>query len=43
VIARTPLQIVDPEANHFPLTVGDQIRFIPISQSEYEQFKGQKL
>ena len=43
LIGRTPLQIVDIEKNNFPLRAGDRLRFIPISEKEYESRRGESL
>ncbi len=35
LIGRTPCRIVDLPANHFPIRVGDRLRFVPIDEAEY--------
>lgn len=39
IIGRTPLKLYDPEQPSFLLKAGDYVRFIPISQKEYEQIE----
>lgn len=43
LIGRTPLQIVDVEANYFPIRVGDRVRFIRIDEQEYHRLDGERL
>jgi inhibitor of KinA len=35
LIGRTPLTLVDVAAGHFPLRVGDRVRFTPMSSAEF--------
>lgn len=43
LIGRTPLTIVDPDDDFFPITAGDQVRFVPVDETEYERLRGQRL
>jgi inhibitor of KinA len=43
LIGRTPLVLVDVEANYFPLAVGDRVRFKRIDASEYHRLEGERL
>ena len=44
VVGRTPLQIVDRQASTLSVfTVGQTVRFIPITQAEYQQLDGKPL
>ncbi|MFM9873870.1 MAG: 5-oxoprolinase subunit B family protein [Fimbriimonadaceae bacterium] len=43
LIAHTPLTIVDPETDYFPLQVGDKIQFQPINQQQFDQLVNQCL
>jgi inhibitor of KinA len=43
VIGQTPLLLVDVREGYFPLRPGDQVRFEPIDEKEYQQRKGQRL
>lgn len=42
-IGRTPLTLVDLEEDFFPIRAGDEIRFVPIDESEYNDRKGERL
>ena len=35
LLGKTPCKIAEPEANHFPIHVGDRLRFVPIDEAEY--------
>jgi KipI family sensor histidine kinase inhibitor len=43
LLGSTPLQIVDPAAGYFPISAGDRIRFQPISVSEFEARRHERL
>jgi KipI family sensor histidine kinase inhibitor len=43
LIGQTPLSIVDLESSRFPIKAGDQLRFVPIDQQEYEARYGEPL
>ncbi len=43
LIARTPLQIVSLADGYFPIAAGDQVRFHPIAEAEYEARVGERL
>ncbi len=43
LIARTPLTLVDPDSDYFPLQVGDYIQFQPITQHEFDQLVNERL
>ena len=43
LIGRTPLRIVDIEQDHFPISTGDQIRFLPIEIAEFQARAGELL
>jgi inhibitor of KinA len=43
LIGRTPLTLVDLADGHFPLRVGDRVRFQRIDGREYECLKGERL
>ncbi len=43
LLGRTPLRIVELEANHFPIRAGDRIRFDPIGPAEFEDRRGERL
>jgi inhibitor of KinA len=43
LIGRTPLVLVDVEANFFPLAVGDRVRFERIDEAEYRRREGERL
>jgi KipI family sensor histidine kinase inhibitor len=43
LLGSTPLQIVDPADGYFPINAGDKIRFKPISVSEFEARRHERL
>ena len=43
LLGLTPLRIVDPAAGYFPINAGDRIRFEPISVSEFEARRNERL
>jgi inhibitor of KinA len=43
LIGRTPLEIVNEADDYFPLRVGDRVRFVPITETEFESFRNQRL
>jgi len=43
LIGRTPLVLVDVEANYFPLAVGDRVHFERIDEAEYRRLEGERL
>jgi KipI family sensor histidine kinase inhibitor len=43
LLGTTPIRIVDPEAGYFPIRAGDRIRFEPISASEFEARRHERL
>jgi len=43
IVGRTPLQLVDVTSEYFPLRTGDQVRFRPIDQDEFEAMRGKRL
>jgi inhibitor of KinA len=43
LIGRTPFTLVDVADGHFPLRVGDRVRFRKIGRDEYERSKGDRL
>ena len=43
IVGMTPLVLVDPADDYFPISVGDRVRFEPISSPEFERLKGQRL
>lgn len=43
LIAQTPLNLVEPDDNYFPLEVGDQVQFQPITTEEFQKLKKQRL
>jgi KipI family sensor histidine kinase inhibitor len=43
LLGLTPLQIVDSAAGYFPINAGDRIRFEPISVSEFEARRHERL
>jgi KipI family sensor histidine kinase inhibitor len=43
LLGTTPLCIADPEAGFFPIRAGDRIRFVPISASEFEARRHERL
>jgi KipI family sensor histidine kinase inhibitor len=43
LLGTTPLSIADPESGYFPIRAGDRIRFEPISASEFEVRRHERL
>jgi inhibitor of KinA len=43
IVGRTPLVLVDVAAEYFPLRTGDQVRFVPIDEREFERRTGERL
>jgi KipI family sensor histidine kinase inhibitor len=43
LLGTTPLQIADPESGYFPIRAGDRIRFNPITVSEFEGRRHERL
>lgn len=43
LIGRTPLTIVDPQRDYFPIRAGDRLRFVPIDRTEFDHLLGQRL
>ncbi len=43
LVGATPLTIVSLEDAYFPISAGDRVVFSPISLSEYESLKGERL
>ena len=43
LLGRTPLQIVDFDSGYFPINAGDRIRFEPISVTEFEARRHERL
>lgn len=43
LIGRTPLVMVDVDGGYFPIRAGDQVEFFPVSASEFEVMRGQRL
>ena len=43
LLGTTPLCIADPNAGYFPIRAGDRIRFEPISASEFEARRHERL
>lgn len=43
LLGTTPVCIADPQSGYFPIQSGDQIRFKPISVSEFEGLRHEKL
>jgi inhibitor of KinA len=43
LIGRTPLTIVDPETDYFPIRAGDEIQFTRIDEHEFNKLKGERL
>lgn len=43
LLGRTPLCIADPEDGYFPIGAGDRLRFEPISVSEFEARRHDRL
>lgn len=43
LVGRTPLTLVDVEADWFPIETGDRIRLEPISATRFAELEGQRL
>jgi KipI family sensor histidine kinase inhibitor len=43
LLGTTPLCIADPVSGYFPIRAGDRIRFVPISASEFEGRRHERL
>ncbi len=43
LLGTTPLQIADAESGYFPIRAGDRIRFEPISFSEFEDLRHERI
>ena len=43
LLGTTPLCIADPECGYFPIRAGDRIRFEPISASQFEGLRQERL
>lgn len=43
ILGRTPLTLVDPDDDYFPIRAGDEVRFEAIPSSEYEARVGERL
>jgi KipI family sensor histidine kinase inhibitor len=43
LLGTTPLCVADPESGYFPIQAGDKIRFEPISASEFEGRRHERL
>ena len=43
LVGRTPLTLVDVEAEFFPVSAGDRIQFEPIDRSQFYTLEGQRL
>lgn len=43
LVGQTPLTLVDVADGYFPLRTGDRVRFEPISPSEFDRLRGQRL
>jgi inhibitor of KinA len=43
LVGRTPLELVHVADGYFPLRTGDRVRFVPITQAEYQRLQGQRL
>lgn len=43
LIGRTPLIVVNPQEDYFPISVGDTVSFTLISPDEFKSLEGQKL
>jgi len=43
LIGRTPLEIASLEDAYFPITPGDRVRFVSISEREFEALEGKRL
>ncbi len=43
LIGETPLCLVAPDDDYFPIKAGDQVRFVSIAKTDYDSLKGQRL
>lgn len=43
ILGLTPLVICDPDQGHFPIEPGDLVHFQPVTETEYDELKGQPL
>lgn len=43
LIGRTPLEIACLEDAYFPISPGDRVRFVPISEREFAEMEGRRL
>lgn len=43
LVGRTPLCLVDPPSEYFPLRAGDEIQFLPIDRAEFNARLGERL
>lgn len=43
LIGRTPLCLVDVDDAYFPIQAGDEVRFIPIDEAEFDRLRGERL
>lgn len=43
IIGQTPLELVNVEADYFPLQTGDRLQFTSIDEAEYQQLKGGRI
>jgi KipI family sensor histidine kinase inhibitor len=43
LLGTTPLRIARPEQGHFPIRVGDRLRFLPIDPRQFAEHLGQPL
>lgn len=43
LIGKTPLTLVDPDDDYFPIRAGDEVRYHPIDRSEYSRRLGERL
>src|SRR5262249_549999 len=43
LLGTTPLCIADPETGYFPIRAGDRIQFVPVSPSEFEARRHERL
>lgn len=43
LLGRTPLTLVDEEADYFPIQAGDRVRFVAIDEAEFGRRRGERL
>ncbi len=43
LVGRTPLTLVDVQAEFFPISAGDRVQFEPIDRSQFNNLEGQRL